>query len=127
MADPKNHAEQLKRISEEVQDITSTSQLIGFLKGANIVLLLISALLVIAAIIAFISALVDGPIGPLAAFILLCLAAIAFILKILTKTIVDSLDDRTKKRLKRIQKELEKKAKDLEQQQQGGGTGAEPE
>ena len=76
-----SHAEQLKRIAEEMKTLGDEKGWIGFLAGLNIGIIIIDIILAIAALLSFFSSLVDGPVGIALALLLAALAIITGLLK----------------------------------------------
>lgn len=109
-----NHVEQLKRIVEDVKSLGEEKGWLGFLAGLNVAIIIIDILLALAALVALLSAIVDGPVGVGVAILLAALALIILILDLFVKWGKEHVEAANDARFQRLQGELERKRKSLE-------------
>ena len=108
------HAEQLQRIVEDVKSLGEEKGWLGFLAGLNVAIIILDILLALAAIVALISTVLDGPVGVGAAILLAALAIIILILDLMVKWGKEHVEAANDARFQRLQGELERKQKSLE-------------
>ena len=108
-----SHAEQLKRIAEEMKTLGDEKGWIGFLAGLNIGIIIIDIILAIAALLSFFSSLVDGPVGIALALLLAALAIIVLLLDLLVKWAKSHVEAANDAGFQRLQGELQRKQDSL--------------
>ena len=108
-----DHTLQVIRIKEDFEDIGTLVENVRILKIANIIILTLTLLSLVAGCLALLAALGTAGAAILPAAILFLITFIGMAIKILTKAIADSIDDVAQRRLKRLLAELQNKADEL--------------
>jgi Ca2+/Na+ antiporter len=107
------HAEQLQRLAAEIKTLGDQKGWLGFLAGLNVGIIILDIILALAAFIAFISSLVDGPVGIALAALLAALAIIVLLLDLLVKWGKDHLEAANDAAYQRLLGELQRKQDSL--------------